>query len=149
MAEQPFNGNENPSSQGPQAGDGRRQMADELYDALVSRGYSFWDHIYPMFLLRDITRYDIRSLVRRGLATTRGNYRTLLDLFGMPPEDYKRFLNFLAAHGCRPDFREFRKPRAESQPLQRGVLPSVDLARHPRAAADLAADRSGAKEPSC
>lgn len=86
----------------------RCQVADELYTAIVSAGYSFWDHIYPLFLSRDITRNDMRELVRRGLATTRGNYRALLKLFGMSSRDYKRFLNFLAAHDCRVDFREFR-----------------------------------------
>jgi transcriptional regulator with PAS, ATPase and Fis domain len=86
----------------------RCQVADQLYDALVNGGYSFWEHVYPMFLSRDITRNDIRQLVRRGLSTTRGNYRAMLKLFGMSPRDYKRFLNFLAAHDCRTDFREFR-----------------------------------------
>jgi DNA-binding NtrC family response regulator len=86
----------------------RRQIADDLYNAVVTAGYSFWDHIYPLFLSRDITRHDIRELIRRGLATTRGNYRALLKLFGMSNRDYKRFLNFLAAHDCRADFREFR-----------------------------------------
>jgi hypothetical protein len=92
----------------------RRQIADELYNAIVTGGYSFWDHIYPLFLSRDITRHDMRELVRRGLATTRGNYRALLKLFGMAPGDYKRFLNFLAAHECRADFREFRNGRRKS-----------------------------------
>ena len=92
-----------------QTSDRRASVSDELYDGLVEAGYSFWDHVYPLFLSRDITRHDIRALVRRGLATTRGNYRGLLRLFGMPPEDYKRFLNFLAAHQCGVDFREFRK----------------------------------------
>jgi len=86
----------------------RRQVSDDLYQALVSGGYSFWEHIHPIFLGRDITRHDMRELVRRGLATTRGNYRSLLRLFGMGPQDYKRFLNFLAAHDCNVDFREFR-----------------------------------------
>ena len=58
-------------------------------------GYSFWEHVYPLFLERDITRHDMRELVRRGLDATQGNYRSLLKLFGMPPRDYKRFLNFL------------------------------------------------------
>ena len=31
-------------------------------------GASFWEHVYPMFLSRDITRHDLRQLVRRGLA---------------------------------------------------------------------------------
>jgi transcriptional regulator with PAS, ATPase and Fis domain len=104
----------------------RCQVADELYNALVTAGYSFWEHIYPQFLSRDITRNDIRELVKRGLAVTRGNYRALLKLFGMPSRDYKRFLNFLAAHDCRADFREFRNgvPPVERQP--RLVLPPLD-----------------------
>jgi len=103
----------------------RRQVADELYNALVTAGYSFWDHIYPLFLSRDITRHDMRELVRRGLATTRGNYRALLKLFGMPPGDYKRFLNFLAAHDCRADFREFRNGGAEVGRRPQLVLPPL------------------------
>jgi transcriptional regulator with PAS, ATPase and Fis domain len=86
----------------------RRQIADDLYDALVSGGYSFWEHIHPIFLQRDITRHDIRELVRRGLQTTRGSYRGLLTLFKMSPLDYQRFHNFLTAHGCKVEFREFR-----------------------------------------
>jgi transcriptional regulator with PAS, ATPase and Fis domain len=103
----------------------RRQVADELYNALITAGYSFWDHIYPLFLSRDITRHDMRELVRRGLATTRGNYRALLKLFGMPPGDYKRFLNFLAAHDCRADFREFRNGGAEVGRRPQLVLPPL------------------------
>ena len=64
--------------------DRRRQVADDLYDALVKGGASFWEHVYPMFLNRDITRHDMRQLVRRGLAETRGRYKALLTLFGMP-----------------------------------------------------------------
>jgi DNA-binding NtrC family response regulator len=101
----------------------RCQVADELYTAIVSAGYSFWDHIYPLFLSRDITRHDMRELVRRGLATTRGNYRALLKLFGMSSQDYKRFLNFLAAHDCRADFREFRNGNPPVARRPRLVLP--------------------------
>jgi transcriptional regulator with PAS, ATPase and Fis domain len=103
----------------------RRQVADELYNAVVTAGYSFWDHIYPLFLSRDITRHDMRELVRRGLATTRGNYRALLKLFGMAPSDYKRFLNFLAAHDCRADFREFRNGAPEVGRRPHLVLPPL------------------------
>ena len=103
----------------------RTQTADELYNAIVSAGYSFWDHIYPLFLSRDITRHDMRELVRRGLTTTRGNYRALLKLFGMETSDYKRFLNFLAAHECRADFREFRNGAPDGPRRPRLVLPPL------------------------
>jgi transcriptional regulator with PAS, ATPase and Fis domain len=88
----------------------RRQAADDLYAALVAQHYTFWDwdHIHGLFLRRDLTRHDMRQLMSRGLTTTRGNYRALLKLFGMPETDYKRFMNFLAAHECVVDFRPFR-----------------------------------------
>src|SRR5262249_54148912 len=104
----------------------RSQVSNQLYEALVNAGYSFWDHIYPLFLERDITRHDMRELVRLGLATTRGNYRAFLKLFGISDRDYKRCLNFLAAHDCAADFREFRNGTAEPLPRRpRLVLPAL------------------------
>jgi transcriptional regulator with PAS, ATPase and Fis domain len=103
----------------------RSQVSDEMYAALVGGGYSFWDHIYPLFLSRDITRHDMRELVKRGLSTTRGNYRALLKLFGIAGQDYKRFLNFLAAHQCGADFREFRHGTVEPQRPPRLLLPPL------------------------
>jgi transcriptional regulator with PAS, ATPase and Fis domain len=105
----------------------RRQVADELYEALVSGGYSFWEHIYPLFVAHDITRHDVRELVRRGLSATRGSYRVLLRLFRMQQTEYKRFLNFLTAHQCRVDFREFRncKP-APTTRRPKPLLPPLD-----------------------
>jgi transcriptional regulator with PAS, ATPase and Fis domain len=86
----------------------RRQLADQLYDALVQGHYTFWDHVHPLFLDRDLTRHDIRELVGRGLKETKGNYRGVLRLFGMPDSDYHRFHNFLTAHACKVDFRNYR-----------------------------------------
>ncbi len=103
----------------------RRQVADDLYDALVSGGYSFWEHVHPIFLARDITRHDVRELVVRGLRTTHGNYRSLLRLFGMSHTDYKRFHNFLMTHGCKVDYRAFRQGTAEPNRAQRVLLPPL------------------------
>ena len=88
----------------------RRQRADDLFKALTEGSFNFWEHVHPLFLDRDLTRHDLRELVRRGLAATRGNYQAVVRLFGMPDTDYKRFLNFLGTHGCVVDFREFRSP---------------------------------------
>jgi transcriptional regulator with PAS, ATPase and Fis domain len=111
----------------------RRQLADDLYQAIVSGGYSFWDHIHPLFLDRDITRHDVRELLRRGLQTTRGNYRSLLQLFRIPKTDYKRFLNFLAAHDCGVDYREFRNASPDAPASQPRVRPLLA----PRQPADV------------
>jgi DNA-binding NtrC family response regulator len=88
----------------------RRQPADTLYAALKTGECRFWDDVYPRFLQRDLTRHDLRSLVRLGLRDTGGKYRSLLPLLGIAPSDYKRFMNFLAAHGCSIESREFREP---------------------------------------
>jgi transcriptional regulator with PAS, ATPase and Fis domain len=91
------------------ARDRRRHIADDLFASLQARHYSFWEHIHPLFLEREITRHDVCELVKRGLRATQGNYRALLPLFGVEDRDYKKFLNFLTTHRCMVDFREFRR----------------------------------------
>jgi DNA-binding NtrC family response regulator len=103
--------------------DRRRQVADELYSGLLEGTYDFWDDVYDMFMRRDLTRDDLRGLIRRGLTATRGSYRSLLMLFDLGRADYKRLLNFLAAHDCALDFREFRGRRADSAPARARVQP--------------------------
>ena len=44
-----------------------------------------------------------------------GSYRGVIELFGMEQDDYKRLLNFLAAHDCRVEAREFRPAVARSR----------------------------------
>jgi DNA-binding NtrC family response regulator len=98
----------------------RRQLADDLFDRLVNGTISFWGHVHPMFLRRDLTRHDLREILSRGLAATHGNYRALLKLLGMAPQDYKRFLNFLTTHECGVDYRSFRSglpPASRHSPL--------------------------------
>jgi DNA-binding NtrC family response regulator len=87
----------------------RRRIADDLYDGLTSGGYRFWEDVHRLFTSRDLSRADLRQLIRRGLTATGGNYRALLRLFGLEQEEYKRLMNFLAAHECVVDYREFRQ----------------------------------------
>jgi DNA-binding NtrC family response regulator len=118
----------------------RRQVADQLFEALVAGHYSFWDHVHPMFLERELTRHDIRELVRRGLTATNGNYRAVLKLFGMKDSDYCRFHNFLNGHGCKLEFREFRNGQAK--PATRRPEISA-LLEHPADSATRAIKRAG------
>jgi DNA-binding NtrC family response regulator len=101
------------------------QVADELYDALARQGASFWEHVYPRFLAHDITRDDLRELVRRGLRESQGRYTALLTLFGMSSRDYRRFMNFLAEHECAVARHEFRAPRASDAKVGMPALSSV------------------------
>jgi DNA-binding NtrC family response regulator len=94
----------------------RRQIADDLFSGLTDGRFGFWDHVHRLFLNRDITRHDLREVVRRGLAATNGSYRAMVKLFHIDEHDYKRLLNFLAAHGCTVDCREFRGPQWMAEP---------------------------------
>ena len=51
--------------------------------------------------------------MQRGLELTRGNYKLLVTAFNMPPEDYKKFLNFLRKYECHVPFQWFRMATAE------------------------------------
>jgi DNA-binding NtrC family response regulator len=85
-----------------------RSAADNLFDRLAHDRELFWDLVYPAFMARDLTREDLRAVVRKGLQRTGGSYKLLIQLFNMPSSDYKRFLNFLRKHGCQVAFNEFR-----------------------------------------
>jgi transcriptional regulator with PAS, ATPase and Fis domain len=85
-----------------------RTTADALFDKLVVARESFWSAVYGPFMSRDMTRDDLRLIVRKGLEQTAGSYRLLTELFNMPASDYKRFLNFLRKHHCHVAFQQFR-----------------------------------------
>ncbi len=86
----------------------RRTVGDELFKRLVSDGENFWAAVYPLYMQREITKSNVREVVRKGLEDARGNYKIVLRLFNMPPGDYKKFLNFLRKHDCQLSFKEYR-----------------------------------------
>jgi two-component system, NtrC family, response regulator HydG len=85
-----------------------RSAADALFERMVAGGESFWSAVYAPFMSRDLTRDDVRAIVRRGLERTGGNYRVMVELFNMPTDDYKRFLGVLRKYQCHMPFQQFR-----------------------------------------
>jgi hypothetical protein len=96
-----------------------RPAIEAAFDRMVKQRESFWSAVYPAFMIRDITRNDLRYVVRRGLQETAGSYKMLVELLNMKPTDYKRFLNFLRKHECHVPFERFRsarlRPRAKAE----------------------------------
>lgn len=86
----------------------RKTIADELYKRMIEQHESFWTTVYPLFMEREITRNNVREVIRRGLEEARGNYKIVARLFNMEARDYKRFLNFLRKHDCQIPFKEYR-----------------------------------------
>jgi transcriptional regulator with PAS, ATPase and Fis domain len=87
--------------------------ADAAWDEVTRAGRSFWTVVHPRFINRELTKADVREIVRRGLEQTQGSYRKLVDLFNLPQTDYKRFLAFLSQHDCHLPFHDFRDPRRQ------------------------------------
>jgi len=83
-------------------------VLQQRLERLIKDRVSFWSEVHKPFMDRDLTRDDVRELVREGLAHTRGNYKMLVSAFNMPQRDYKRFLSFLRAYECHVSFRQFR-----------------------------------------
>lgn len=74
----------------------------ELFRRIVHERESFWDVIYTPFMDRDLSRPQVRAVIRRGLHEARGSYRLLMDLFGMSGDQYQKFMDFLRHHSLKP-----------------------------------------------
>jgi hypothetical protein len=61
----------------------------------------------------------VRRVISKGLERTLGDYRRLVDLFGMSPGDYRRFLNLLRKYDCHESFDQFRPAKAEMSQSRR------------------------------
>lgn len=86
---------------------GASSRATMLFERVVG-GESFWSAVYEPFMVRDLTRDDLRQIVGAGLTHTNGSYKILVELFNMRGDDYKKFLNFLRKHDCHLPFHQFR-----------------------------------------
>ena len=49
---------------------GARTPIDVLFDRMIEQRESFWSAVYPAFMTRDLTRSDLRVIVKRGLQET-------------------------------------------------------------------------------
>jgi DNA-binding NtrC family response regulator len=117
-----------PVSGGPAPGPARSQVVDQVWNRMAS-GESFWTAAHASFKARDMTRDDLRGLIRRGLEQTRGSYRQLVELFHMEQTDYRRFLSFLNQYDCNLPFQPHRNavtpssPAADGSELERSDAP--------------------------
>jgi transcriptional regulator with GAF, ATPase, and Fis domain len=91
--------------------DGACDAVSELLHRLLEEREPFWSAVHTPFMDRDLSREQLRGVIRAGLQRTAGNYRMMVELFNMPAGDYKRFLSFLRKHDCQVPFHAFRAVR--------------------------------------
>jgi transcriptional regulator with GAF, ATPase, and Fis domain len=79
----------------------RLGIVNELFERISRNRESFWSVVYAPFMLRDLTRDDIRALIMRGLQESGGDQQMLAAVFNLDDADYRRLLNFLRKHRCQ------------------------------------------------
>jgi DNA-binding NtrC family response regulator len=72
------------------------------YESMIQKEASFWEAVHAPYLKRQLNRDQVRNIVSRGLAASRGNYKRLLGIFGIADSDYLRFMDFLRHHALKP-----------------------------------------------
>jgi DNA-binding NtrC family response regulator len=75
----------------------------DCYERMVEQQASFWDVVYRPYMDRDLNRAQVRTIIARGLSASRGSYKRLLAIFGMPEDDYLRFMDFLRHNRLKPE----------------------------------------------
>jgi len=120
----------------------QQQVEPPIHEVLFERllnGACFWSEVCEPFMARDLTRRDLRLIVRMGLEHTRGSYKQLVQAFNMPPQDYRRFLNFLRKFQCHEVFQSFRMMKP---PFVRPEQPGIAREHRPPVAAGGSAGRT-------
>jgi DNA-binding NtrC family response regulator len=109
-------------------------LTDECYDRMARGRESFWAVVYEPFINHDLTRKELRAIVRRGLEQTHGSYPRVVALFNLPEKDCRKFMRFLHKHSCHLPIQQFRMLR-DAAPTARneeryadGDLAAVNLA---------------------
>jgi two-component system, NtrC family, response regulator AtoC len=106
-----------PNAEEPRHAARRASAADTAWNEMITSGENFWNAVHTPFMGRELTKKDVRSILRRGLTTTEGSYKKLTELFHLPASDYKRLLSFLYQHDCHLPVHPFReRTTAHSEP---------------------------------
>jgi DNA-binding NtrC family response regulator len=96
----------------PPAVERRMSAAEIAWNEMITNGENFWNAVHAPFMGRELTKTDVRGILRRGLSTTNGSYRKLTELFHLPASDYKRLLAFLYQHDCHLPVHSFKGQRS-------------------------------------
>jgi DNA-binding NtrC family response regulator len=84
--------------------------AAALLARLISGEGTFWSLVHEPYLDRDLKRIEVRELVAEGLKLTQGSYKRMLELLGLRPQDYLKFMDFLRHHKLKPPSLEGGSP---------------------------------------
>jgi transcriptional regulator with GAF, ATPase, and Fis domain len=89
-----------------------RPAADVLFERLVNGGESFWHCVYAPFMARDLTRDDLRAIVRKGLERTSGSWSSCSTC---PTKTTSGSSGFFASINATCPSSSFARPRSAAK----------------------------------
>lgn len=70
---------------------------------VLEGGGDFWTQVYQPFMDRELSRSQVRAVVEDGLRLSQWSYKRALRVFGVEPDDYLKFMDFLRHHRLKPE----------------------------------------------
>ena len=81
------------------------QAIGEICGRLAAGEGCFWEDVHRPFLERDLNRAEVREIISRGLQSSHGSYKRLLNVFGLAQDEYLKFMDFLRHHRLKPELQ--------------------------------------------
>jgi transcriptional regulator with GAF, ATPase, and Fis domain len=78
-------------------------VAAELVGRMAGGAGTFWELVYDPFMDRELNRGEVRAVVEEGLRRSNWSYKRALGVFGVPQDDYLKFMDFLRHHRLKPE----------------------------------------------
>ncbi|WP_420128815.1 sigma 54-interacting transcriptional regulator [Longimicrobium sp.] len=77
--------------------------AGSLVERMVEGTGTFWDLVHEPFMDRELNRCQVRAVIEEGLRRSNWSYKRALCVFGVAPDDYLKFMDFLRHHRLKPE----------------------------------------------
>ena len=81
---------------------GDRSLVNDTVSRMHVGETTFWSAVYEPFMDRELNRHEVRSIVAEGLKRSNWSYKRALEVFGVSPEEYLKFMDFLRHHRLKP-----------------------------------------------
>lgn len=78
-----------------------KDKTEEIIEKML-KGESLWENVRRKFLRRELNKEDLRKLILKGFEKTeKRTYKELCRLFGIPSNEYKKFISFIHRHDLK------------------------------------------------
>lgn len=77
--------------------------AAALLERMTAGAGTFWELVHEPFMDRELNRGEVRAVIEEGLRRSNWSYKRALQVLGIRPDDYLKFMDFLRHHRLKPE----------------------------------------------